>query len=178
MSENTQIYHLLIIKDPVGNRVAHLNAATYSIGRDQTDSIQVSDPTVSRHHAVLIRVPIGNQAYSYRLMDGDASGKPSKNGLFINGSQCRTHCLSSNDSIQLGQDVSLIYFVESFTEEEFASYCHDGHIKFHRIQEAILDPTATLITESLNNNGAIADKGLTDEILTELFTTPFARTVA
>ena len=144
MAENTQKYHLLIIEDSQGQRVAHLDAATYSIGRDHSDSIQVSDPAVSRHHAVLIRVPLGNQQYAFRVIDGDASGKPSKNGLFINGDRCKSQNLNSNDTLQIGRTAKLTYFIGNFTQEEFCMYCHDSNVKFHRIKEVVLDPTETL----------------------------------
>lgn len=93
-----------------------LNAAKYSIGRDRKDTIKVYDPAVSRFHALLTRITWSPEHYSYKIADGDASGTPSKNGLLINGVRTNAASLQSNDIIQLGSSVRLVYQVNSFLD--------------------------------------------------------------
>ena len=48
-----KIRHVLVIKDKLEDRVIHLDATTYSIGRHPANSILIKDPMVSRQHALL-----------------------------------------------------------------------------------------------------------------------------
>ena len=147
MSDTLRPYHLLLIEEGTKMRVAHLNAATYSIGRDRSDSVRLSDPSVSRNHAVMLRVPSGQHGYSYRIFDGNSRGKPSKNGLYINGLRRESKQLEENDVIKIGSQVYLTYYVEMFTEAEFSLYCYGKALEFQGIQEAVFHPTVTLYPE-------------------------------
>jgi pSer/pThr/pTyr-binding forkhead associated (FHA) protein len=76
--------HVLVIND--GQRRAYaLEAAAYSIGRDPSNAIVLKSESISRQHALLLRVPApGKLKYQYRLIDGNSLGKVSANGLFVN----------------------------------------------------------------------------------------------
>ena len=108
-SENIKYFHLLIIEEGDRRKVVNLDADTYSIGRDETVSIRMVNPNVSRHHALLYRVPSKNGGYLYHVVDGDIHGNPSKNGLFVNGEKCRSKDLHPEDVIELGYYSKLIY---------------------------------------------------------------------
>lgn len=102
--------HLLIIEDDQGKRAVSLNADSSSIGRDNRNSIVLHSQEVSRQHAILLRVTRpGTEDYGFRIIDGNLQGKPSTNGLFINGRRCNSHNLQHSDEIVFGANVKARY---------------------------------------------------------------------
>ena len=111
-----QIQHLLLVEDKQGKRTIKLEAITCSIGRDSTNSIVLYDRSVSRQHAILLRIPIPETAtYLFRLIDGNLQGNRSTNGLIVNGQRCFSHDLKHGDTIVFG-DVEARYYVQSVGE--------------------------------------------------------------
>ncbi|MBW4480574.1 MAG: FHA domain-containing protein [Tolypothrix brevis GSE-NOS-MK-07-07A] len=104
--------HLLIIEDDQGRKEFTLDHPLYSIGRRDCDIILVSQ-FVSRRHATLVRLPRDekNHSYYYRIVDGDAKGKPSANGLMINGRRIPAHDLKNEDEVVFGPQVRAIYYL-------------------------------------------------------------------
>ncbi|MEA5578584.1 FHA domain-containing protein [Anabaena sp. UHCC 0451] len=109
LSEN----HLLIIEDDQGRKEFPLEHPVYSIGRDRNCNIRLISQFVSRHHATLVRLPRKNSHhnYYYRIVDGDPKGKPSANGLMINGRKLPAHDLKNEDEIVFGPQVRAIYYL-------------------------------------------------------------------
>jgi pSer/pThr/pTyr-binding forkhead associated (FHA) protein len=105
--------HLLIMEDDQGRKEFPLENPVYSIGRDRNCNIRLISQFVSRHHATLVRLPRKNnsQSYYYRIVDGDAKGKPSSNGLMINGRKTPAHDLKNEDEIVFGPQVRAIYYL-------------------------------------------------------------------
>ncbi|MGM3305393.1 FHA domain-containing protein [Anabaena sp. WFMT] len=105
--------HLLIIEDDQGRKEFPLENPVYSIGRDRNCNIRLMSQFVSRHHATLVRLPRKNnsQSYYYRIVDGDPKGKPSSNGLMINGRKIPAHDLKNEDEIVFGPQVRAIYYL-------------------------------------------------------------------
>ncbi|MEA5465695.1 ATP-binding protein [Leptothoe sp. PORK10 BA2] len=104
--------HLLIIEDDAGKRAVSLQADSGSIGRDASNSIVLNSQEVSRQHAILLRVTRpGKDDYEFRIIDGNLQGKPSTNGLFINGRQRSSHNLRHGDEIVFGAKVKVRYQV-------------------------------------------------------------------
>jgi diguanylate cyclase (GGDEF)-like protein/PAS domain S-box-containing protein len=102
--------HLFVIQDLEGERTLSLDAATYSIGRHQANTIVLPNLTVSRHHAILLRLPdpvSGN--YFFRIIDGNLRGKRSQNGIWVNGQRCFSHDLKDQDVISFSHEVKAIY---------------------------------------------------------------------
>lgn len=110
--------HLLIIEDDQGRKEFPLENAVYSIGRDKDCNIRLISQFVSRHHATLVRFPNKNnsETYYYRILDGDAKGKPSSNGLMINGRKIPAHDLKDEDEIIFGPQVRAIYYLLQNTQ--------------------------------------------------------------
>lgn len=91
MSDTPQERHLLVIQDDSGSRAIALEAATYSLGRDPSNAIVLHSKTVSRRHAILLRLPNPEtKGYRYRLMDGDSKGNRSANGTRVNNKDWST----------------------------------------------------------------------------------------
>jgi pSer/pThr/pTyr-binding forkhead associated (FHA) protein len=105
--------HLLIIEDDQGRKEFTLENPVYSIGRDRECNVRLVSQFVSRRHATLVRLPRdhNSQSYYYRIVDGDAKGKPSSNGLMINGRKIPAHDLKNEDEIVFGPQVRAIYYL-------------------------------------------------------------------
>ena len=103
MAEPSQFYHLLVIKDKQGTRSISLDAHTYVIGRDANAGIRIYDPSVSRQHALLMRLFDDSHRSFYHLVDGDIDGNRSKNGIKVNQSRCHSQLLETGDEIKFGK---------------------------------------------------------------------------
>jgi pSer/pThr/pTyr-binding forkhead associated (FHA) protein len=113
MAAETNESHLLIIEDDQGRKEFLLENPVYSIGRDRECNIRLVSQFVSRRHATLVRLPReqNSQSYYYRIVDGDAKGKQSSNGLMINGRKMANHDLRNEDEIIFGPQVRAIYYL-------------------------------------------------------------------
>lgn len=103
--------HLLIIEDDQGRKEFELDGPVYSIGRDPRCDIRLFSQFVSRRHATLVRLPREDGSSYYRIVDGDSKGKPSANGLLINGRKLPAHDLKDEDEIVFGPQVRAIYYL-------------------------------------------------------------------
>ncbi|ARV61964.1 peptide-binding protein [Nostocales cyanobacterium HT-58-2] len=113
MTAETNENHLLIIEDDQGRTEFTLDRPVYSIGRDRDCDIRLISQFISRRHATLVRLPRDDNkhSYYYRIVDGDAKGKPSANGLLINGRKMPVHDLKNEDEIVFGPQVRAIYYL-------------------------------------------------------------------
>lgn len=102
--------HLLIIEDNKGRREFTLDSPVYSIGRDPKCDIRLVSQFVSRRHATLVQLPNEDGSYYYRIVDGNLKGKPSANGLLINGRKVQAHDLQDEDKVVFGPQVYAIYY--------------------------------------------------------------------
>jgi pSer/pThr/pTyr-binding forkhead associated (FHA) protein len=109
--------HLLIIEDDKGRREYALDGSCYSIGRDPKCDIRLISQFVSRRHATLVQLPNEDGTYYYRIVDGNLKGKPSSNGLMINGRKLQAHDLENEDEVIFGPQVRAIYY--ALRREEF-----------------------------------------------------------
>jgi pSer/pThr/pTyr-binding forkhead associated (FHA) protein len=105
--------HLLIIEDDKGRREYTLDSPVYSIGRDPKCDIRLVSQFVSRRHATLVQLPNEDGSYYYRIVDGNLKGKPSANGLLINGRKLQAHDLCDQDKVIFGPQVHAIYYLLS-----------------------------------------------------------------
>ncbi|EKQ66981.1 FHA domain-containing protein [Leptolyngbyaceae cyanobacterium JSC-12] len=103
--------HLLIIQDDKGRHEISLEGPKYTIGRDPSCEIRLVSQFVSRRHATLVQLPNDDGTYSYRIVDGIPAGKPSSNGLLINGRKLRAHNLQHEDRVVFGPKVSATYLL-------------------------------------------------------------------
>jgi hypothetical protein len=123
LNDIKQERHVLIIEDDKGPRSVALDAATYSLGRDPTNAIVLESRSVSRQHALLLRLPTpGTSQYRYRLVDGNSAGKLSVNGVSVNGKRISTLELRSGDTVMFGGNVTATYQVMAMDQAEFMKY--------------------------------------------------------
>ncbi|NJK99527.1 MAG: FHA domain-containing protein [Spirulinaceae cyanobacterium SM2_1_0] len=108
-TSKTSQEHLLIVEDEKGRRSVTLSEEVYSVGRDRSCDIHLSSQFVSRRHATLKRDNNADGGSVYRILDGDGAGKPSVNGLVINGRKASDHVLKHSDEIVFGPQVFAIY---------------------------------------------------------------------
>jgi pSer/pThr/pTyr-binding forkhead associated (FHA) protein len=113
MSSEVSENHILIIEDDQGRKEFPLHNPVYSIGRDKNCNIRLFSQFVSRHHATLVRLPRKHHqpGFYYRIVDGDPKGKPSSNGILINGRKLTAHDLKNEDEVVFGPHVRAIYYL-------------------------------------------------------------------
>jgi pSer/pThr/pTyr-binding forkhead associated (FHA) protein len=181
--ENTDS-HVLIIYDQPEPRQFLLKSATYSLGRDKHNSIVIPNRGISRQHALLLRMPMPEQGgYRYRILDGNASGKASLNGLSINGVACTNNDLMSGDRILIGGLVQIEYQILNIpTSGKYFDYLKIQDPTYHSIKTKSINPSETFINIEefqMNELMSISQNVLTLEELeddtpaTELFNNRF-----
>lgn len=112
MSEKTGT-HILVIQDTKGLRRVVLDGLKYTLGRDESNNIQIFSRFVSRQHAVMLRVRGEDGRFIYRILDGDVTGKASVNGVIINGKEkISSYDLMPGDRITLAPNAELQYLIE------------------------------------------------------------------
>jgi pSer/pThr/pTyr-binding forkhead associated (FHA) protein len=118
MAPETNESHLLILQDDQGRKEFSLENPVYSLGRDRDCNIRLVSQFVSRRHATLVRLPReqNSHSYYYRIVDGDGKGKPSANGLMINGRKIPAHDLKNEDEIVFGPQVRAVYYLLKDTQ--------------------------------------------------------------
>ncbi|MBT9317393.1 ATP-binding protein [Leptothoe spongobia] len=138
--------HLLIVEDDQGKRAVNLHADSGSIGRDIRNSIVLHSKEVSRQHAILLRVTRPGAAdYGFRIIDGNLQGKPSTNGLFINGRRCNSHNLRHGDEVVFGANVKARYH----TAAENVEWLLSGSDEADKYMATLIAaPVGPLIAES------------------------------
>ncbi|MFB2773457.1 EAL domain-containing protein [Pelatocladus sp. BLCC-F211] len=125
-NEREKIRHLLVLQDLQGQRTIPLQEATYSLGRDIRNAIVLRSRSVSRQHAILLRVTLPDtEQYAFRIIDGSFKGKKSTNGLFVNGMKCFSHDLKHGDLIEFGnnQVKAKYYAISNLSEQAFSESC-------------------------------------------------------
>lgn len=110
MSSESRLTCILIIEDSQGRREILLDSSVYSIGRDPKCDIRLASQFVSRHHATLVQLPKDESSFYYRIVDGNLKGKPSANGMLINGRKFQAHDLRNEDEIVFGPQARAIYY--------------------------------------------------------------------
>lgn len=101
------------IEDDLGRREIFLEREQYLVGRDPQSDIRLHSQFVSRHHAVLTKIVKADNTVVYQIVDGSQDGKPSTNGIIINGQKCKTANLKSGDVIVFGPRVQATYNLRS-----------------------------------------------------------------
>ncbi|TAE59687.1 MAG: EAL domain-containing protein [Nostocales cyanobacterium] len=153
-NERDKIRHLLVVQDPEGERTIPLLDATYSLGRDTRNAIVLRSKSVSRQHAILLRVTIpGTDNYGFRIIDGNFQGKRSTNGLFINGNKCFSHNLQHGDVIAFGNPSAQAkyYAISNLSEEVLKeSFSAADLSKLISQQEGAVNPFDTFIVADTN----------------------------
>ncbi|WP_299484909.1 FHA domain-containing protein [Acaryochloris sp. IP29b_bin.137] len=135
--------HVLVINDGKRRAIA-LDSAAYSIGRDESNAIVLDSPTISRKHAILLRLPTpGKNTYRYRLIDGDSEGNRSANGVFVNDKRCSSQELADGDRIGLGRKIKASYLIVSMGEAEFIRYLESTD--FQSLKSDAVNPKATVV---------------------------------
>jgi len=106
-----ECYHLLEFETEDKAFSVLLDNATQSVGRDPSNTIALDYPSISRQHAILLRIAVEQtENYIFRILDGDLQGKKSTNGIFINGRKETSCILKHGDLIVFGKDAKATYY--------------------------------------------------------------------
>ncbi|MEM9136135.1 MAG: EAL domain-containing protein [Cyanobacteria bacterium P01_F01_bin.42] len=125
--------HLFLIRDSSGVRSIQLESSSYFLGRDAKNSIVLSGQSISRHHAILLRISGADPSqFSYILTDGNLQGKRSKNGTKVNQKTFVSTRLQSGDLVQFGNEVFAKYLkLEAMTAQDFKLFCKNAEFDFY-----------------------------------------------
>jgi pSer/pThr/pTyr-binding forkhead associated (FHA) protein len=129
--------HYLIVEDDKGRQEFLLEKPTYAIGRDHKCDVRLNSQFVSRRHAILDRCLREDGTSFYRITDGDGQGKPSANGLLINGNKAVSHELRHGDEIVFGPQVFAIYQYRQ--RDVFPTSPHDDPYDITLIDPAMME---------------------------------------
>lgn len=99
MSDPEKTEFVLVFKDEIEIVVEFVHPKTYTIGRSESCDFTLSHKGISRHHATLFY-----QDGSFWIIDGDAKGNSSTNGLSINFQKKELHQLEHGDVITFAND--------------------------------------------------------------------------
>lgn len=151
VNEREQIRHLLVVQDLEKRQTIPLYEATYSLGRHRKNSIVINSPSVSRQHAILLRVTMPEtDQYGFRIIDGNFTGKGSSNGLLVNGTKCFSHNLKHGDVIIFGdhQAQATYYAISNLSDTEFLASCAaEDLFEFLTQQANFVNPFQTLVID-------------------------------
>ena len=86
---------LLKPRHSIDTHIIKLSFGELSIGRAPNNDVQITDPTVSSHHARIFTYL--NSSYIEDLQ--------SRNGTFLNGKRIDKHVLRPGDTVQLGNHI-------------------------------------------------------------------------
>ncbi len=90
--------HRLVARDgPLKGSVFSLDETEFSVGRNPSNRLSVSDPSLSRQHCVIF-----SRDGQYQIRDLE-----SRNGSFVNGVPVRERTLADGDEIQIGNSLFL-----------------------------------------------------------------------
>jgi pSer/pThr/pTyr-binding forkhead associated (FHA) protein len=140
-------HHMLIIHDGNGRRVVQLEDVAYSVGRDTSNAIILDGESISRQHALLVRLPVPQKGYRYRILDGNSEGKPSANGIYINGERRSMHELSKGDIVRFGNEIKATYMTVAMEQVEFLHYLES--LSYQSLKSDVLDAKATMVSPEL-----------------------------
>lgn len=104
-------YHLIEVLQDNQLNLFLLENNTYSIGRGSQNSIVLNSPSISRQHAILLRVVLSSgEQHKFKIIDGNLNGVRSRNGLYVNGLKVYSHILKHGDQIEFGKKIRATYW--------------------------------------------------------------------
>jgi Nif-specific regulatory protein len=109
---------LQVVAGPLKDSIFALPEGKLPVGRDPSNLLSISDPSISRRHCVFSRKDGG-----YQIRDLD-----SRNGTFVNGAPIKESQLSHGDQVSVGDSVFIFLVQEE--EEELGS----GPVEFEDSQ--------------------------------------------
>ena len=100
---------ILIVNDSRGRRGMALEEDSYTIGRSSRCSIRLADRCVSRIHARLNRVNLGNHKSRFQILDGEFDNQPSTNGVLIDGQPVKNRMLKLGDTLWFSNQTYIVF---------------------------------------------------------------------
>jgi pSer/pThr/pTyr-binding forkhead associated (FHA) protein len=143
-------HHILTIYESSQTRDILLDRLTFSIGRDPLNAIAIENRGISRQHAILFRMPAAIPGeYLYRIVDGNASGQLSRNGIMINGIRMKEKDLQPGDQILFGSVVSAEYKIVTAIDGQPISSMQAQSPAYRSVKSPVVNAQKTLVNLSL-----------------------------
>ena len=102
---------LLVVSGPLKHSIFPLSGHEIPVGRESSNVLAISDPSLSRRHCLISR-----EGDDYKIRDLE-----SRNGTFVNGAAVRESRLQHGDQISVGDSVFLLLLREDAPEPARAS---------------------------------------------------------
>jgi transcriptional regulator with GAF, ATPase, and Fis domain len=140
---------LLFITGPLRETTYALSNAETPVGRDPSNALAISDPSLSRRHCVILR-----EHDQYKISDLE-----SRNGTVVNGTSVRESFLQHGDQISIG-DSAFIFLIredkelESLERVEFQDHPTQATAELRREDVLYLRPD--LVGKELPPNSRVA----------------------
>ena len=86
--------------------------------------------------------------YVFRLIDGNASGKPSLNGFTVNGEKCAVRDLQDGDRIIFAEAIEVTYEIKSaskLTPEDAKQTLANAEDEMNTIMNTMLAPNSARV---------------------------------
>jgi pSer/pThr/pTyr-binding forkhead associated (FHA) protein len=102
--------HILIVESLESKKAVTINSSVYTIGRHPGNALVFHSKQVSRCHATILWLKSAEtHECAYWILDGDINGKPSLNGVLVNGKRNRLQILNDGDIISIGDQIKIRY---------------------------------------------------------------------
>ena len=102
---------LLVVSGPLKHSIFPLSGNEIAVGRESSNVLAISDPSLSRRHCLISR-----EGDEYKIRDLE-----SRNGTFVNGAAVRESRLQHGDQISVGDSVFILLLREDAAEPARAS---------------------------------------------------------
>src|ERR1700680_766637 len=109
---------LLVIAGPLKDSTFALPSGEIHVGRDPSNLLSISDPSLSRRHCALSRDGDG-----YKIRDLD-----SRNGTSVNGAAVKEARLRHGDQISVGDSIFLLLLHEDAEESSAGRVEYEGSL--------------------------------------------------
>ncbi len=107
---------LLVVSGPLKDSTVVLSGKEIPVGRDSSNGLAISDPSLSRRHCIL-----NSDGTGYKIRDLD-----SRNGTFVNGTAIKESPLRHGDQISIGDSVFILLLREDAEPAENGVEFEDG----------------------------------------------------
>ncbi len=92
-------------------------------------------------------MPSPDKTYRYAIQDGNLEGKPSVNGIIVNGRSTKKYILEDGDEIVIGGKATLIYRTPILSDQELEEKV--THPEFRRLKGNVVGDIQTIQVEDM-----------------------------
>lgn len=147
----SQKRHLLLFNN-CSHKLVLLTAEEYKIDRNPVNEVVIEGDPISRIHARLQKVYLNEtKVNQYQILDGASDEKPSKNGIFINGTRRQSHILKSGDIVSFANVINALYIHTVLSDLEFEHFQSELSFQNSAFTSFLENETTISVQSNLSN---------------------------